>query len=99
MFVLDLSYTAPVDRVDALLDAHVAWLSKLYEDGVALASGRKDPREGGVVIAAGLPRAEIEALVAQDPFVTAGVAQYKITEFLATKTAPALADYRQELPH
>ncbi|MEV6104777.1 YciI family protein [Streptomyces sp. NPDC051940] len=98
MFVLDLTYTAPLDRVDAALDAHVAWLTGLYDDGVALASGRKNPREGGVIIAVAKDRAEIEALVAQDPFVTAGVATYGITEFQATKTAPQLAEFRQQLP-
>lgn len=51
MFVLELSYTAPLEAVDALLPDHVAWLDGLYEQGVFLASGRKEPREGGVILA------------------------------------------------
>jgi uncharacterized protein YciI len=98
MFVLELDYTAPLEQVDALLEDHVAWLNKLYSEGVALASGRKEPRDGGVILAVGAGRAEMEALTATDPFVAAGVCTYRVTEFVATKTAPQLADFRQELP-
>ncbi|KUL48366.1 hypothetical protein ADL22_09675 [Streptomyces sp. NRRL F-4489] len=98
MFVLELTYTAPLDRVDALLQDHVAWLEKGYAAGHFLASGRKDPRDGGVILAAGLDRAAVEELTAQDPFVLGGTCEYRITEFVATKTAPALADYQEQLP-
>ncbi|MDT3399473.1 YciI family protein [Streptomyces sp. B1866] len=98
MFVLDLTYTAPVERVDALLADHVAWLEAHYASGDFLASGRKVPREGGVILARGEDRARIEEIVAADPFVVAGVCAYRVTEFLATKTAPELAAHRQRLP-
>ncbi|MFJ1747995.1 YciI family protein [Streptomyces sp. NPDC088116] len=98
MFVLELTYTSPIERVDELLDAHVAWLDAEYESGVFIASGRKNPRDGGVILAVGDDRAEIERITASDPFVTGGVCAYRITEFIATKTAPALAPYRRQLP-
>jgi uncharacterized protein YciI len=98
MFVLELTYTAPVERVDELLEAHVAWLDALYEDGVFIASGRKNPRDGGVILAVGDDRARIEKIAAADPFTVGGVCQYRITEFIATKTAPELAPYKQQLP-
>ncbi|MGI5404092.1 YciI family protein [Streptomyces sp. CA-135486] len=98
MFVLELTYTAPVERVDELLDAHVAWLDALYEEGVFIASGRKNPRDGGVILAVGDDRATIEKIAAADPFTVGGVCEYRIMEFIATKTAPALAAYRQQLP-
>ncbi|MER6180007.1 YciI family protein [Streptomyces sp. NPDC001652] len=95
MFVLELSYTAPLDQVDAVLEAHVAWLDAQYEQGVFLASGRKNPRDGGVILAVAGDRARIEEIAATDPFVTAGVCAYRITEFAATKTAPELERYRE----
>ncbi|MGW4726488.1 YciI family protein [Streptomyces sp. NPDC004291] len=98
MFVLELTYTAPVERADALLDAHVEWLDAQYAAGVFLASGRKNPRDGGVILAAGVDRAEIERIAAADPFSTEGVCAYRITEFYATKTVDGLAPYRDELP-
>ncbi|MET8724576.1 YciI family protein [Streptomyces misionensis] len=97
MFVLELTYTKPLDAVDALLAEHVAWLEEQYEKGVFLASGRKVPRDGGVILAVAEDRARVEKVVASDPFTVGGVCTYRITEFIATKTAPELARYRQTL--
>ncbi|MFD6492162.1 YciI family protein [Streptomyces sp. NPDC059944] len=93
MFVLELTYTAPLEAVDAVLDAHVAWLDEQYASGSFLASGRKNPRDGGVILAVAEDRARIEEIAAGDPFVTAGVCAYRVTEFVATKTAPGLERY------
>jgi uncharacterized protein YciI len=98
MFVLELTYTVPEEQVDALLDAHVSWLDTHYAAGVFLASGRKVPRDGGIILAVADSRAQVEALAATDPFLVAKVADYRITEFLATKTAPSLDAYRQPRP-
>ncbi|MFF7177798.1 YciI family protein [Streptomyces sp. NPDC008121] len=98
MFVLELTYTAPVERVDPLLDAHIAWLDAQYAAGVFIASGRKNPRDGGIILAAGVDRERIEKIAAADPFTVEGVCAYRITEFYATKTAPELAPYREQLP-
>lgn len=97
MFVLELTYTAPLDAVDAVLEAHVAWLDEQYAAGHFLASGRKNPRDGGVILAVAESRARIEEISGGDPFVAAGVCAYRVTEFVATKTAPGLERYREPL--
>ncbi|MEU7429442.1 YciI family protein [Streptomyces sioyaensis] len=98
MFVLELTYTAPLARVDEVLEDHVEWLKNGYAAGHFLAAGRKVPRDGGVILAAGPDRATVERIVAEDPFVLAGVCEYRVTEFVATTTAPALEQYREQLP-
>ncbi|MFD4244359.1 YciI family protein [Streptomyces sp. NPDC058525] len=95
MFVLELTYTAPVEAVEDHMDAHVAWLDGHYAAGVFLASGRKVPRDGGVILAGGVSRAEIENIAAEDPFAVAGVCVYRVTEFIATKTSSDLATVRE----
>ncbi|GHG85455.1 YciI family protein [Streptomyces lanatus] len=95
MFVLELTYTAPIEDVDAALEAHVAWLDEQYEKGIFLTSGPRNPRDGGVILAVAPDRAWIEELTTTDPFVGAGVCAYRVTEFVATKTAPALERYRE----
>ncbi|MFG2885213.1 YciI family protein [Streptomyces sp. NPDC048297] len=97
MFVLELTYTAPLEDVDAVLPAHVEWLNEQYEKGFFLASGRKNPRDGGVILAVAEDRARVEELVAGDPFVSAEVCSYRVTEFIATKTVPELERHRQTL--
>ncbi|WP_047238208.1 YciI family protein [Chromobacterium subtsugae] len=94
MYVVSLSYTAPLSDIDALLPAHVAWLNQAYADGLFLASGRKVPRSGGVILARG-ERAALEARLADDPFAKAGVARYDITEFVPSMTAAGLEGLKE----
>ena len=72
MFVVELIYKAPLAEIDAAMRAHMAFLRKHYADGHFLVSGRKIPRDGGVILAVGRDRAEIEALMQSDPFVARG---------------------------
>lgn len=95
MFVMELTYTAPLEDVEDVLDTHLAWLDGYYASGVFLASGRKVPRDGGIILAAGVSRAEIERIAAEDPFTVAGVCAYRITEFIASKTSADLATVRE----
>ncbi|MGE7391106.1 YciI family protein [Streptomyces sp. NPDC004126] len=98
MFIMELSYTAPIEAVEEQMDAHLAWLDGYYASGVFLASGRKVPRDGGMILARGVSRGEIEAIAAGDPFVVAGVCAYRITEFIASKTSADLAAFRETVP-
>ncbi|MFB6618318.1 YciI family protein [Streptomyces sp. NPDC085524] len=95
MFVMELSYTAPIEAVEEQMDAHIAWLDGYYASGIFLASGRKVPRDGGVILAGGVSRAEIEQIASEDPFTVAGVCAYRITEFIATKTSADLSTVRE----
>jgi uncharacterized protein YciI len=89
MLILSLTYIAPLDQVDRHVEAHMGWVKDGYERGWFLASGRKNPRTGGVILAQG-DRAELEAHVATDPFAIAGVATYDITEVVLSRTAAGL---------
>jgi uncharacterized protein YciI len=95
MFVISLTYTAPLDLVDACLSAHRDYLGAQYARGAFLLSGRKVPRDGGIIIASVASRAEVDELVRQNPFHQAGVAHYEITEFVPTMAAEALAAFRE----
>lgn len=87
MFVLILDYKADLAEVDRHLAAHLDWLKATYAAGSLIASGRRVPRTGGVLLARG-DRATAEALAASDPFSIHGVADYTIIEFTPTMTAP-----------
>ena len=90
MFVIELVYKAPLSEVDAAMKAHVAYLERGYTAGNFLMSGRKIPRDGGVIIAVAESRDEVEALVADDPFVARGLADVRIIEFRASQRADDL---------
>ena len=81
MFVIELVYEADLAKIDANMAAHVTFLNKYYEAGNFLVSGRKVPRDGGIIIAVGPDRDRIEAIIREDPFVVRKLATYRIIEF------------------
>jgi len=87
MFVIELIYKADLADIDAQMTPHVAFLKKYYAAGNFLASGRKIPRDGGIILAAGKSRQQIEAIVEEDPFVVHGLADYRIIEFRVSQRA------------
>ena len=87
MFVIELIYKAELPRIDAHMKAHVAFLKKYYASGHFLVSGRKIPRDGGIILAVGKDRSEIEAIVREDPFVARGLADFRVVEFRASQQA------------
>jgi uncharacterized protein YciI len=87
MFVIELTYKADLADIDARMTAHVRFLKKYYASGNFLVSGRKIPRDGGVILAVGKNREQIEAIVQQDPFYTHGLADFRIIEFRASQRA------------
>ena len=87
MFVVELIYKADLEEIDARMRAHMAFLKKHYTEGRFLISGRKVPRDGGIILAVGNNLEEIEAIVKQDPFCSQGLADFRIIEFRASQRA------------
>lgn len=85
MFIALLTYVRPLEEVDALIPAHLAFLDEHYASGLFVASGRKVPRTGGVILISGDDRARVLDALAQDPFQRGGVAEYELVEFVPTK--------------
>jgi uncharacterized protein YciI len=87
MFVIELVYKAALSEIDAHMTAHVRFLKKYYASGHFLVSGRKIPRDGGIILAVGKSREEIAAIVKEDPFHAHGLADFRIIEFRASQKA------------
>ena len=95
MFVIELIYKADLAKIDAHMAAHMKFLKKHYASGHFLVSGRKIPRDGGIILAVGRCRQEIEAIVKEDPFVERGLAEVRVIEFRASQRAD---DIDQRIP-
>ena len=87
VFVIELIYKAALEKIDAAMTPHVAFLKRYYAAGNFLISGRKIPRDGGIIRAVAKNRQEIEAIVREDPFVDRGLADYRLIEFRASQRA------------
>lgn len=92
MFVIELLYKVELAAIDKHMPAHMKFLKKHYASGTFLVSGRKIPRDGGIIIATAKSRDEIEAIVREDPFVARGLAGFRIVEFRASQRAEDLPD-------
>jgi uncharacterized protein YciI len=87
MFVIELSYKVDLVQIDAHMHAHVRFLKKHYASGHFLVSGRKIPRDGGIILAVGKSRREIETIIKEDPFYEHGLADFRVIEFRASQRA------------
>lgn len=90
MFIIELIYKAELAEIDASMRPHMAYLKKHYAAGTFLMSGRKVPREGGIIVALGQSREQVEAIVKEDPFVARGLAEFRIIEFRVSQRAESI---------
>lgn len=90
MFIIDLNYIVPLEELDAHMAAHVTYLKKYYKENVFIASGRKVPRTGGIILALAVSKQEIEKIITEDPFYKHELARFTITEFLTSQHHPEL---------
>ena len=87
MFIVSLTYKTELSEVDKQIEDHIAFLEKYYANGNFIASGRKVPRTGGVILVQAPSKAEVEKIIQEDPFNIEGLANYEITEFLPSMTS------------
>jgi len=90
LFIVSITYTAPLETIDRYIPAHVEFLNEQYRLGHFQLSGRKLPRTGGVILATLAGREKLEKILEQDPFHREKLAVYEVTEFLPTKSSPEL---------
>ena len=87
MFVIELLYKADLKQIDAHMGAHMKFVRKYYAAGNFLVSGRKIPRDGGIILAVGESREAIEAIAKEDPFYKHGLIDIRVIEFRASQRA------------
>ncbi len=90
MFIVSLNYTADLDCIDGHLADHIRYLDEHYALGHFVLSGRKMPRTGGVILSTLTDRNELEAVLAQDPFIQHHLATYDVIEMVPSKASAEL---------
>ncbi|MEZ5316842.1 MAG: YciI family protein [Vicinamibacterales bacterium] len=91
MFIIELTYTASLDEIDAAMSAHMRFVRAHYASGHFVVSGRKVPRDGGIILAVGDSREEIERIAKADPFCARGLAEARVIEFRTSQKAGDVA--------
>ncbi|WP_428240034.1 YciI family protein [Gynuella sp.] len=95
MFVVTIEYKVDLSEVEPHISAHMQYIDKHYKAGHFLLSGRKQPRTGGVILAKAESMTKMQAIVAEDPFFQADIANFEIIEFVASNSSAELAGLRE----
>jgi uncharacterized protein YciI len=86
--LINIEYKVPLSEIEKYLVAHREYLQIYYDKGNFIASGPKDPRTGGIILAVG----EIDFLnevIKGDPFFKNDAADFSIISFDPVKKSEA----------
>lgn len=86
MFIVNINYTKGLEAIEENLEAHVEYLKEQYQLENFIASGRKNPRTGGIILSKVADRQTLDQILESDPFKKAGVAEYEVIEFIPSMT-------------
>lgn len=85
MFVVKITYLVALDEIDKYVQSHRDFLDEYYKKGLFLVSGPMNPRVGGIIVANGKDKDALMAVLENDPYNKAGIANYEVIEFSAVK--------------
>jgi uncharacterized protein YciI len=88
--VLTLDYLQPLDVIERVRPAHLAWLEDQVAAGHVVLAGRREPPTGAVIITGDIAAEQAEALIASDPYQQAGLVRYERVGFNGAFRAPSL---------
>jgi len=89
MFAAILTYTRPIEEIEARTAEHRGWLDQHVQSGLLLLAGPMVPRTGGVLIFSGQETKDaLTAILNEDPFAVHGLADYELIEFSPGKKNP-----------
>jgi uncharacterized protein YciI len=90
MFTVVSRFTVPPDQMADQAEAHRAWEREHLEAGHFVAIGTEVPLQGGIALAIGVTRAELEQWIDGDPYYVQGFVQYEIREYGIAATGPGV---------
>lgn len=93
MFIVILTYKKSLACVEQYLNEHRQFLENGYQREMFVASGPKNPRDGGIIISHINDRHELESFLQQDPFYIHEIADYEVIEFTPSKYHPDFATF------
>lgn len=90
MFIVSLTYIKDINVVESHLEEHVEYLKEEYAKGSFIASGRKVPSAGGIILSNLKDKDMLMSILQKDPFYKNQVATYEIIEFVPTMVSKEL---------
>jgi len=92
-FMIEVTYTAPIEKIDEHQPMHRSFLQTGYDINLLLMSGPQNPRTGGMVIARSNSLEDLKAFFSNDPYQKLRLAEYRFVEFSPVKHAKLVAPW------
>lgn len=86
LFIVVLKYIVEKEVIDKHRASHLEYLDKYFAKGVFIASGRQNPRYGGVIIAKCQSREKLYEILSEDTYHQYLCAEYQALEFEPNKS-------------
>ena len=96
MFIVSLTYICELEEIDKILPEHIEYLKNQYKKGNFIASGRKIPRTGGIILSKLDNKEKLEKVLNEDPFKINNLAKYEIQEFISSMTSNEFLNLKEE---
>jgi uncharacterized protein YciI len=90
VFIISITYKKHREELDVHMEDHMAYVRRQYAKGHFLASGRKIPRTGGIILSNVNTRAQLDEIIQQDPFYQHQLVDFEVIEFSITNTCSEL---------
>ena len=92
-FIIEITYTATISKIDEILSDHRAFLQSGYDQGLILMSGPQNPRTGGIIVARAESLEAAKQFFSKDPFQMKKAARYRFIEFSPVKHTALVRDW------
>jgi uncharacterized protein YciI len=77
VYLMISTYLRPLEEVDAARPDHFRFMDELEAAGHVVGAGRQEPPTGGIVLLRADSAEAAAALLADDPYVQRGLAEYR----------------------
>lgn len=78
LFIVTLNNLRPLEAIEAQQTGHRHWLIANTQAGRIAVAGPLEPRTGGLILAHCADRAELDRMMADDPFVIHGLVEVHV---------------------
>lgn len=91
MFLVLITYLVPDDKVAPLRARHYEFIDRHFAAGVFLFGGQQVPLTGGFIVTRPVARDVLDGVLAEDPYLAAGVARHEVRQLKPMRAQPEVA--------
>lgn len=81
MYVLQVHFHEEQSNLNVHIAEHTRWVNEAMQEKLFILAGQKTRVRGSIMLAVEMPKAQLDALINNDPFVKNKLASYTISHF------------------